>query len=310
MPALLRFHLLRTAVVAAVLAAFVVAPSAPARAVASSAFVRVNPARLRQRDETRLPDGFGRRDRCHVRRQELRRHDRLHRRDRREPRLVEFGYPDVYALDFDSVTTAGTYTITVTGPIAATSPTFRVDSGQNVYAGAMANAVSFYQNQRDGANYIPSALRTAPGHLNDATAMTYATPHAKSSAASPATSRRSASPSTPPAAGGTPATTSSSCRPRATPSTSCSPACATSRPRWARRSTPRPGSAPTGCSACGTTPPGRCTTRSASAKATPRSSATTTSGGCRRPTTPTAAPRPPTGTSAIGRCSRPTPPAD
>ena len=42
MPALLRFHVLRTVVVAAVLAAFVVTPSAPARAVASSAFVRVN----------------------------------------------------------------------------------------------------------------------------------------------------------------------------------------------------------------------------------------------------------------------------
>ena len=36
----------------------------------------------------------------------------------------------------------------------------------------------------------------------------------------------------------------------------------------------------TGSSACGTTTPGRSTTRSASAKATPRSSATTTSGGC------------------------------
>src|SRR5262249_18713099 len=29
-----------------------------------------------------------------------------------------------------------------------------------------------------GANYIPSALRTAPGHLNDGTAMTYLTPNA------------------------------------------------------------------------------------------------------------------------------------
>jgi endoglucanase len=91
------------------------------------------------------------------------------------------GYPDVYALDFDAVSAAGTYTIAVTGPIVAASPTFRVDTGQNVYAGAMANAVAFYQNQRDGAAYIPSALRTAPGHLNDATAMTYATPHARSS---------------------------------------------------------------------------------------------------------------------------------
>jgi len=82
----------------------------------------------------------------------------------------------VYALDFPSVTTAGTYTIAVTGPIAATSPSFKVDSGTNVYSGAEANGLSFFQVQRDGANYIPSALRTAPAHLNDQNAMTYSTP--------------------------------------------------------------------------------------------------------------------------------------
>jgi endoglucanase len=93
------------------------------------------------------------------------------------------GYPNVYALDFDTVTTPGTYTVAVTGPVAASSPTFRIDTGQNVYATAMANTVSFYQSQRDGGNYVPSALRTAPGHLHDANAMTYATPHARSSGA-------------------------------------------------------------------------------------------------------------------------------
>jgi len=85
-------------------------------------------------------------------------------------------YPDVYALDFGSVTTPGAYTISVTGPVAATSPSFSIGTAQNVYAGAMANALSFYQNERDGPNYIPSALRTAPGHLNDENAMTYLTP--------------------------------------------------------------------------------------------------------------------------------------
>src|SRR5262249_17808472 len=84
----------------------------------------------------------------------------------------------------DAVTTAGNYTIVVSGPIGATSPTFRVDTGTNVYAGAMANAVAFYQNERDGADFVPSALRTAPAHLNDANAMTYATPHARSSGSS------------------------------------------------------------------------------------------------------------------------------
>lgn len=85
-------------------------------------------------------------------------------------------YPDVYALDFGSVTAPGTYTISVSGPIAGSSPGFPIDTAANVYAGALSNALSFYQNERDGANYIPSALRTAPGHLNDANAMTYLTP--------------------------------------------------------------------------------------------------------------------------------------
>src|SRR3954466_8806306 len=82
----------------------------------------------------------------------------------------------VYALDFPSVTAAGTYTIVVTGPIAAASPSFKIDTSTNVYGGAEANGLSFFQVQRDGANYIPSALRTAPAHLNDQSAMTYSTP--------------------------------------------------------------------------------------------------------------------------------------
>jgi hypothetical protein len=39
-------------------------------------------------------------------------------------------FPDVYALDFDSVSTAGTYTIVVTGPIAATSPALPLIRGR------------------------------------------------------------------------------------------------------------------------------------------------------------------------------------
>jgi endoglucanase len=85
-----------------------------------------------------------------------------------------YGY--VYPIDFNSVTTAGAYTIVVSGPSPATSPSFRIDSGAALYAGSLANGVSFYQVQRDGPNYIPSALRTAPGHLNDQSAMTYLTP--------------------------------------------------------------------------------------------------------------------------------------
>jgi endoglucanase len=86
-------------------------------------------------------------------------------------------YSHVYALDFDAIATTGSYTISVSGPVPATSPAFRVDSGANVYAEPLANALSFYQTERDGPNFIPNALRTAPAHLNDQNAMTYETPH-------------------------------------------------------------------------------------------------------------------------------------
>ena len=85
-------------------------------------------------------------------------------------------YPDVYALDFDSFVTAGTYTISVSGPIAATSPSFKIDSGANLYTTPLANSLYFYENERDGPNYIASPLRTAPGHVNDESAKVYLTP--------------------------------------------------------------------------------------------------------------------------------------
>jgi endoglucanase len=90
-------------------------------------------------------------------------------------------YTHVYALDFDSVTAPGSYSISVGGPVTATSPTFRVDGGIALYGTSIANSLSFYENERDGGRYIPSALRTAPSHLHDANAMTYLTPNANSS---------------------------------------------------------------------------------------------------------------------------------
>ncbi|HLB90598.1 MAG TPA: glycoside hydrolase family 9 protein [Terriglobales bacterium] len=85
-------------------------------------------------------------------------------------------YPNVYALDFSSVSTAGTYTIAVSTPIAATSPSFRIDTAANLYSTPLANTLYFYENERDGPNFIPTALRTAAGHGNDASAKVYLTP--------------------------------------------------------------------------------------------------------------------------------------
>ncbi len=90
-------------------------------------------------------------------------------------------YSNVYALDFTSVTAAGSYTISVSGPIAASSPTFRIDTGGAVYSGALANALSFYQTERDGPDFIANPLRSAAAHLNDQNAMTYQTPNVNSS---------------------------------------------------------------------------------------------------------------------------------
>jgi endoglucanase len=91
------------------------------------------------------------------------------------PKLGTWGDFEVYSLDF-ALSASGTYTITVTGGMQpVTSPAFRVDRPAQIYS-ALANTLSFYQNQRDGADYIPSPLRTAPAHLNDKQVKVYKTP--------------------------------------------------------------------------------------------------------------------------------------
>ncbi len=82
----------------------------------------------------------------------------------------------VYALDFDSITTAGTYTLSVASPVAATSPAFKIDVGANIYTTPLANSLNFYQTERDGPDYLVNPLRSAPGHLNDESAKVYLTP--------------------------------------------------------------------------------------------------------------------------------------
>jgi endoglucanase len=82
---------------------------------------------------------------------------------------------DVYALDF-AAPPGATYTISVSGPAGAVSPSFPVDTPNVLYPGLLLNTLFFYETDRDGPNYIPNALRTAPGHLNDANARVYETP--------------------------------------------------------------------------------------------------------------------------------------
>ena len=81
----------------------------------------------------------------------------------------------VYPIDFN-VSTTDTYTVSISGAEAAASPKFPVGTPAALYAPLLANALHFYQNERDGKNFIPSALRALPGHLHDATAKIYTTP--------------------------------------------------------------------------------------------------------------------------------------
>jgi endoglucanase len=82
---------------------------------------------------------------------------------------------DVYSLSF-TVPGGDVYTISVTGPIAASSPKFAVNTPDVLYPGLLLNTLWFYETDRDGPDYIPNALRTAPGHLNNSSATVYDTP--------------------------------------------------------------------------------------------------------------------------------------
>jgi endoglucanase len=80
----------------------------------------------------------------------------------------------VYDLDFD-VPGGDLYTILVAG-VRDASPRFAVDTPDTLYSGLLLNTLFFYETQRDGASFIPNALRTEPGHMKDENAEVYATP--------------------------------------------------------------------------------------------------------------------------------------
>lgn len=82
---------------------------------------------------------------------------------------------DVYALDFH-VPRGPSYSITVQGPVPASSPHFAVDRPEVLYPGLLVNTLFFYETERDGPDFIRNELRTAPGHLKDKNATIYLTP--------------------------------------------------------------------------------------------------------------------------------------
>jgi endoglucanase len=86
-------------------------------------------------------------------------------------------YPDVYPFRFTSLTTAGRYRISVSGPVTATSPTFRIEGSKALYGRMVRQGVSFFQVQRDGADQVPGPLHRKPSHRADAHAAVYRLPH-------------------------------------------------------------------------------------------------------------------------------------
>jgi endoglucanase len=85
-------------------------------------------------------------------------------------------FPDVYPIDFSSVTANGSYHVTVSGAVAASSDTFQVEDAGALYGTLMNDGVTFFQARHDGPNVIPGALNRQPSHLNDASASIYKIP--------------------------------------------------------------------------------------------------------------------------------------
>src|ERR1700730_16153410 len=90
-------------------------------------------------------------------------------------KLGTWGKFAVYALDFE-VDNAGAYTIDVSGPVNASSPSFRIGTPKQLYSRGLTHALSFYQNERDGEDFIKTPLRSAAGDLHDKNATVFASP--------------------------------------------------------------------------------------------------------------------------------------
>ncbi len=72
-------------------------------------------------------------------------------------RLGAWGTYSVYPIDF-TLAAADTYTVSVSGPVSATSPAFRVDTPANLYSTPLANNLYFYENERDGTELHSHAV--------------------------------------------------------------------------------------------------------------------------------------------------------
>jgi endoglucanase len=94
-------------------------------------------------------------------------------------------YPDVHAIDLSKVTEDGEYRIrvgspetaaTADGTVAAVSPTFRIESADDLFTPVAAHVVEFFTAQRDGDDVSNDPLPRSKSHLHDSDATVYQTP--------------------------------------------------------------------------------------------------------------------------------------
>ncbi|MEU4294285.1 glycoside hydrolase family 9 protein [Kribbella sp. NPDC026596] len=83
-------------------------------------------------------------------------------------------YQHVYQLDLSALKVPGKYRIEVPG-VASSAFEIRADANR-LLTGAKDKAVTFFTEQRDGANVVPGSLGRQPAHLNDRVAQVYDTP--------------------------------------------------------------------------------------------------------------------------------------
>ncbi|MEV8371295.1 glycoside hydrolase family 9 protein [Kribbella sp. NPDC056861] len=80
-------------------------------------------------------------------------------------------YQHVYKLDLSGLRRPGTYRVKVSG--VPTSPAFEVGPDRRLLNGAKDKAVTFFTEQRDGANVVRGSLNRKPAHLTDRAASVY-----------------------------------------------------------------------------------------------------------------------------------------
>ncbi|MEI8408684.1 MULTISPECIES: glycoside hydrolase family 9 protein [unclassified Kribbella] len=81
-------------------------------------------------------------------------------------------YQHVYELDLSALRRPGSYRVEVPG--VGSSPAFEIKAvGERLLSGAKDKAVTFFTEQRDGANVVPGSLERRPSHLTDRAADVY-----------------------------------------------------------------------------------------------------------------------------------------